>query len=189
MEEMHSPVLMSFGHCSTCDREADFVAHKSWLRDNFLCTNCGSLPRERALMWVIDTYLPNWRDLIIHESSPVNRGVSARLTKECPQYISTQFIPGHEPGCLVGGIRCENLEALTFADETIDLHVSQDVLEHVFHPSKVFREIARTLKPGGMHIFTVPLVNKNSPSKRRSQIHNGEIIYFEPEKYHGSPIR
>ena len=30
------------------------------------------------------------------------------------------------------GVRCENLEALTFADSSIDLHVSQDVFEHLF---------------------------------------------------------
>ena len=88
----------------------------------------------------------------------------------------------------MGKFRCENLEALSFADESIDLHITQDVLEHVFHPSKVFKEIARTLKPGGMHICTVPLVNKCMPSKLRARINNNEIVYLEPEKYHGNPV-
>jgi SAM-dependent methyltransferase len=188
MEDVSVPVLKSFGHCSTCDREVDFVSYKAWLRDSFLCSNCGSLPRERALMLVIDTYFPAWRDSVIHESSPVDRGASLRLAKECSQYVPTQYLPDHQPGCLIGGMRCENLEALTFSDETIDLHVTQDVLEHVFHPSKVFSEISRTLRPGGMHIFTVPLVKKNSPSKPRARINDGEIIYLEPAMYHGSPI-
>ncbi len=186
--KMNPPVLKSSGHCSTCDCEVDFVAYDTWLRDHFVCSNCGSIPRERALMVVIDTYFPNWRDSIIHESSPFNRGASVRLAKECSKYLTSQFLPEHSPGSIVGGIRCENLEALTFADESIDLHITQDVLEHVFHPSKVFSEIARTLKPGGMHIFTVPLVNKSSPSKLRVGINNDKIVHLAPEIYHGNPI-
>jgi len=188
MKDINSAVLKSFGHCSTCDSEVDFVAYDAWLRDHFVCSNCGSIPRERALMHVIDTYFPKWRDSIIHESSPGNRGASMRLAKECSHYIPSQFFSDHSPGSIVEGMRCENLEALTFANETIDLHITQDVLEHVFHPSKVFSEIARTLKPGGMHIFTVPLVNKSNASKRRARINNDEIMYLEPEIYHGNPI-
>ena len=37
-------------------------------------------------------------------------------------------------------------------------------MEHIFDPSKAFSEIARTLKTGGAHIFTVPLINKNKPT-------------------------
>jgi len=139
-------------------------------------------------MQVIDAYFPNWRDAIIHESSPGNRGASVRLAKECSRYIPSQYFCNHSPGSVVGGMRSESLEMLTFQDESIDLHVTQDVLEHVFHPSKVFSEIARTLKPGGMHIFTTPLVNKNRPSKLRARIDNGEILYLEPESYHGNPV-
>jgi SAM-dependent methyltransferase len=105
-----------------------------------------------------------------------------------PLYIPSQYFPDQEPGSIVGAIRCENLEALTFDDESIDLHVTQDVLEHVFHPSEVFKEIARTLKPGGMHICTVPLVNKGKPSTLRARIENKEIVYVEPEQYHGNPV-
>lgn len=95
--------------------------------------------------------------------------------------ISLLIFPDQAPGSIVGKFRCENLEALTFADESIDLHVTQDVLEHVFHPSKVFSEIARTLKPGGAHIFTVPLVNKHKPSKLRARVSDdGQIVHIEP---------
>lgn len=31
---------------------------------------CGSLPRERALMYVTELFYPNWVDRRIHESSP-----------------------------------------------------------------------------------------------------------------------
>jgi SAM-dependent methyltransferase len=140
-------------------------------------------------MLTIETYFPGWRSLTIHESSPGNRGASRRLSEECSQYIPSQFFPDHKLGTMVGKFRCENLEALTFADNSIDLHVTQDVLEHVFHPSKVFSEIARTLRPGGAHIFTVPMVNKYKPSKLRARVgDDGQILHLEPPVYHVNPI-
>lgn len=188
MSNLPPPIFQISGHCPTCNSEVDFIARNTWFRDHLTCEMCGSIPRERALMVVIDSYFPNWRDSVIHESSPGNRGASVRLAAECSQYIPSQYFPDQTPGTLVGEMRCENLEALSFADESIDLHVSQDVLEHVFHPGKVFQEIARTLKPGGMHICTVPLVNKEKPSKLRARIENNEIIHLTPEMYHGNPI-
>ena len=182
------PLIENTGYCPTCDQDVTFIAHNEWYRDHYLCTNCGSLPRERALMATIETYCPNWRTLSIHESSPSDRGASKRLASESPHYIPSQYFPDQEPGSLVGNMRCEDLEALSFNDESIDLHITQDVLEHVFHPSKVFKEIARTLKPGGMHICTVPLVNKETPSTLRARIENNDIVYLEPEQYHGNPV-
>lgn len=53
-----------------------------------------------------------------------------------------------------------------------------------------FKEIARTLKAGGMHIFTVPLVNKESPTQITPQAGvDGQIIHLiDPPEYHGNPI-
>jgi Methyltransferase domain len=183
-----SPVLQSSGYCITCDQTVDFVATYSWLRDHFKCTSCGSIPRERALMQVIDSYFPHWRAAKIHESSPGGRGASARLAKDCAGYQTSQYFPAHSPGTMVEGIRCENLENLTYPDEYFDLHITQDVLEHVFHPSRVFKEIARTLKPGGMHIFTVPLVNKHAASNIRAKLEDGKIVHLAEDIYHGNPI-
>jgi SAM-dependent methyltransferase len=183
------PVLKNSGYCPTCEQQVTFIARDAWLRDNYLCSNCGSIPRERALMETIDARFPDWRSFTIHESSPVRRGATKRISRECPQYIPSQFFLDQTPGSMVRNVRCENLEALTFADESIDLHITQDVMEHVFHPSKVFSEIARTLKPGGAHVFTVPIMNKRKPSTVRARISdNGEITHLAPPVYHGNPI-
>ncbi|MBC7490504.1 MAG: class I SAM-dependent methyltransferase [Glaciimonas sp.] len=182
-------ILESEGYCSTCNQMVSFVAKNAWLRDHFFCTKCGSIPRERALMHVIEQFYPNWRDLIIHETSPGNRGASVRLAQECKNYIPSQFFLGQKLGAIYSGMRCENLEALSFDDESIDLHISQDVMEHIFHPDKAFKEVARTLKPGGAHIFTVPLMNKTKKSERwASQNKAGKIIYHHEPEYHGNPI-
>ena len=184
------PIFQTPGHCPTCNCDVVFAAYDTWFRDSFVCTNCGSIPRERALMAVVDSYFPRWREAVIHESSPVERGASLRIFRECPQYIPSQYFPDQAPGAVVGALRCENLEAMSFPDASIDLHITQDVLEHVFHPSLVFKEVARTLKPGGMHICTVPIVNKHVPSQMRARMdaRTGEVVHLQPEQYHGSPV-
>jgi SAM-dependent methyltransferase len=182
-------VLESRGYCPICERPSTFTSRHSWLRDHFTCEHCHSIPRERALMAVLQRSYPNWRELKIHESSPGQRGTSPKLSRECLHYVSSQYFPNRATGTLVNGVRCENLEALTFADASIDLHVTQDVLEHVPRPDKAFAEIARTLKPGGAHIFTVPIVNRSTESKMRIAIdESGEITHLAPPEYHGNPV-
>lgn len=183
------PFLESKGYCHTCCQTVRFCSMKKWLRDNFICTNCGSIPRERALMRVIDERCPKWREFVLHESSPAARGASNRLRTECGAYIASNYSPDYPPGSTEpGGTRVENLEALTFSDSSVDLHVTQDVLEHVFDPAAAFREIERTLKPGGMHIFTVPLVRGDKPSVTRASTQGGSIVHHLPAQYHGNPI-
>jgi hypothetical protein len=178
------------GYCYACGRDTSFVAHKSWWRDHYVCIHCGSIPRERAIMYCTENFFPDWRYLIIHESSPVDRGASKRLRLEAKNYIPSQYYPDIPTGTIHELVRCENLEKLTFEDNSIDLHISQDVFEHIFDPAQAFREIARTLKPGGAHIFTTPLVNKNSPTEWCARMSPDGIIehLISPPEYHGNPV-
>lgn len=184
------PKFQNSGYCYACGQEASFVAYEDWWRDHYVCVHCGSIPRERATMYCIEKFFPNWKDLIIHESSPVNRGTSERLRLETKDYIPSQYFPDIPTGTLYSSFRCENFEKLTFLDNSIDLHISQDVFEHIFDPAQAFREIARTLKPGGAHIFTTPLVNKNSPTEWCARLlQDGTIEHLIPHpEYHGNPV-
>ena len=178
------------GFCYACNRTTQFTAKKDWWRDHYVCDHCGSIPRERAVMYCIEKFYPGWQAKVIHESSPVFRGTSLRLKGEAKEYLPTQYFPGIARGVTHRGFRNEDLEQLTFEDQSIDLHITQDVFEHIFDPAQAFREIARTLKPGGAHIFTTPLVRKNSPTKwcaRRNE--NGTIEHLiNPPEYHGNPV-
>jgi len=177
------------GYCNICQKNVIFQSETEWLRDNFKCGNCKSIPREIALMRVIETYYPNFRMLLIHESSPANRGVSSKLKAECPGYVGTQFFSDVKLGEYKNNVRCENLESLTYKNNEFDLHITQDVMEHVFDTPKAFSEINRTLKPGGAHIFTVPLVKRVVPSELRAKRDEfGYVVHLLPEVYHGNPV-
>lgn len=177
------------GECPCCEQKVNFIARNSWLRDNFRCDTCNSIPRERALIQVIKNEYPNWKNLKIHESSPGNRGHSITLKTQAAGYTESQFFVNEPLGKLVNGVQNENLEELTFNDETFDLVVTSDVMEHIYNPEKAFKEIHRVLKPGGAHIFSVPLINKHKKTQRwANKGSNGEPEFlFEPE-WHGNPI-
>jgi glycosyltransferase involved in cell wall biosynthesis len=179
------------GLCPICEKNVTFTAKNSWLRDHYLCSGCRSIPRERAIMHVIQQRYPNWRDLRIHESSPGSRGASVKLRKQCKHYIASQYDPelGFGNTHPSHGYRSEDLEKQTFHDEFFDIVVTQDVMEHIFDAGAAFRDIHRTLKPGGAHIFTTPLINKNKSTQQwAKRLPDGTIDYLKPPEYHGNPM-
>jgi SAM-dependent methyltransferase len=181
---MAGPVL---GRCPICEKRTVFVKTGPWLRDEFLCYRCRSIPRQRALIRVLQTRFPNWRQLRIHESSP-GGPASGKLARECRAYIGTHFFPGVAPGESKNSFRCENLERQTFDDGSFDLVVTGDVFEHVLDPGPAFCEIGRTLRPGGAHVFTVPWFWWKETLIRAVRKEDGTIAYREPPDYHGNPI-
>lgn len=141
-------------------------------------------------MAALQMYYPTWREAKIHEGSPVWIGPSKKFFKDSPQYSWSYYTPDCETGKNhpAEGWRNENLEAMTFPAESFDLFITQDVFEHVFEPHRAIAEIARVLRPGGMHICTVPIVNGTAPSKRRARLTHDGIEHFTEPSYHGDPI-
>lgn len=172
------------GRCPICEAPARFVAEQAWLRDHYRCVACNSIPRQRALTHLLSLLRPDWKTLDIHESSP-----SMWFFREhCPNYSFSYFFREVTPGDSQNGARCENLEQLTFPDESFDVFITQDVLEHVFAPDRALAEISRVLRPGGMHIFTTPKHQDLLQSRQRAQRENGQVIYLMEAVYHGDPI-
>jgi len=175
------------GYCPVCERKTLFIENGPWLRDNYLCVKCNSIPRERALVHAINTFIPGWTDMKVHESSPgtVN---STYISKKCKDYSYSHYFPDTECGSYENGVRCENLEKLTFDDGSMDISITQDVFEHIIDPHKAFREIGRVLRPGGLHVFTVPMHKEFEKSRPGIKLENGNIINMMEPVYHGNLI-
>ena len=176
-----------YGYCPVCVSPTRFIARHPWFRDHYCCEKCGSIPRQRAVMLVLEDLYPNWSQLDIHESSPAGP-VSERIARDCPKYVATHCFPGIKRGAVHEGFRCEDLEAMTFPDQSFDLVITQDVFEHVFDYRRGFREVMRTVRSGGAHVFTTPKYKGLTRSQDRAARKNGQVVHlFEPE-YHGNPI-
>jgi SAM-dependent methyltransferase len=76
---------------------------------------------------------------------------------------------------------------MSFPDGEFDLVISQDVFEHVLRPELAFSEICRTMKPGGVHIFTLPLYRGNKTVTRATATPEGVQYVHEPI-FHGNPV-
>jgi hypothetical protein len=175
------------GYCPICERRTVFCREGAWLRDQFKCFRCFSIPRWRAVVCVLDSFFANWRDLSIHESSP-GGAASEKLARECGGCVQTHWFPDVPPGEQRNGYRCEDLERQTFPDASFDLVVTQDVFEHVLDPGRGFAEIARTLKPGGAHVFTIPWYFWKPTLVRATRDESGNVRHHAKPDYHGNPV-
>ncbi len=110
---------------------------------------------------------------------PDSRGTLHNLLQKYPRYIFSEFFPQNPLGTRVNGILNEDLQRLTFHSNQFDLILTQDVFEHIQDPFLAFREIKRVLKPGGIHLFTVPLYGEHSVTRIDK---TGKKIL--PDEYH-----
>ncbi len=172
------------GYCPICSSGTIFIVQGEWLRDQYICQRCGSIPRQRALVELLKQVRPDWKTAAIHESSPCLKG----FERQCAAYTYSHFFEGVPSGCSKNGERCENLEALTFPDRAFDIFITQDVLEHVFRPERVLAEIMRVLDHNGIHIFTVPKHKTLLKSRQRAERIQGEIKHLLPPEYHLNPF-
>jgi SAM-dependent methyltransferase len=67
--------------------------------------------------------------------------------------VVSEYFPDTPLGAEKNGVQCQNLEALTFKDNSFDLVITEDVLEHVVNVRKALSEIHRVLKQGRLSYF------------------------------------
>ncbi len=117
-------------------------------------------------------------------------GAIGGVLLDVPGYQSSEYFDDVEPGaCSAAGIRCEDVQALTFPENHFDFVISQDVFEHVPDIKQGFSEIWRVLKPGGYHVFTIPYHRNTPHSVVRAAMVGSEIKHILEPAYHGDPVR
>lgn len=180
------------GYCPICEHDAVFIAKGQWLRGTLFCQSCenGSTPRERAFALVLNEMFPQWREQRIHESSPINRGISAKIFRQAKNLLRSQYYHDSPLGEYRDGFRNEDLQKLTLADDSFDLFFSLDVFEHIPEPALATEEIYRTLKPGGAMLCTFPVRKYQvTDMEYRARIKaDGSIIHLKDPEYHGNPV-
>jgi SAM-dependent methyltransferase len=176
--------LWRIRRCGCCHRVTLFLTN-SRAAETRTCLFCSANERYELLAAEIETMFGNVLEtksaLELDPHSPLRSLLSGA---RC--YKRTFYDAGTKGGSeRADGALCEDITCLSFGDESFDLIVSSDVLEHVPMLEKAFRETIRVLKPGGAHLFTVP---PRPCTRRRAEIVDGEIRHLEAPDYHKDPL-
>jgi SAM-dependent methyltransferase len=182
--------------------ESDRSAQKlSLLRENLQCGECQSWQRIRALAHGIIAECNARQKLeatsIRQLASSLNGidildtdsfGIIGRLLRGKPNYKVSDYRPDLPPGKMSNGAYNVNLEKIPFDDGSFDMIISTEVLEHVRDPKIAHSEVFRCLKPGGVHIFTVPFDHSSCSTRTLIDASSPTDIYLELPQIHGDSL-
>ena len=202
------------GYCNVCGKLSRFFYKEVELwRESLNCEHCHTTSRYRSIaqgiLRAISELTGNealslatlpcagTKKLHVYDTQPpfYGRGCAYPLPDllKATGWIEvelSQYKPNKPFGeVLAGGVTNQNLECLTFPDESLDLVITSDVMEHVRLDDRAHREIYRVLKPGGIYIFTVPHDRSLEQTMIRVQVDDPDdstkdMHLLEPE-YHG----
>jgi SAM-dependent methyltransferase len=179
------------GYCLACDAPARFVADwrssvqgvPNW-RERLQCPACGLNNRQRFVAHLVRE--SGARDVYLYEQiTPFWEWAERAL----PGAVGSEYLgPDVAPGAVVKGVRHEDALALTIADDSLDLIVSNDVFEHVPDIDAALAEAARVLRAGGRMLFSVPFHSDRELTTQRAKLEAGELIELAPPEHHGNPV-
>jgi SAM-dependent methyltransferase len=193
------------GFCEVCKRAVNFeIDYQSsvldyngnpWpnFRERQICPLCNLNSRQRlAISFIENTINSSLKKeeltlYLMEQITPVFN--QAKKMFDSGNLIGSEFIgPDIEGGKIINGVRHEDVENLSLSKESIDIIVSNDVMEHVNDPIKGFEEIFRVLKKGGRFFLTIPFWYMSENNVVRAKIINGQIEYYSPKLYHQNPM-
>ncbi len=178
---------LKWHHCAVCDARRPMLK----LADNEIslrCIICRSTSITLSLVQILKEVKPGGEGNTCYELSA--RGPLLNyLRTHYPQVSCSEFYEQISPGEIYNGVQCQDVQCLTYADQSFDLCTSTEVFEHVPDDQKGFSEIYRILKPGGTFVFTVPLGKAAQTVERVSRNSSGEIKHHLPPEYHLDPVR
>jgi len=153
-------------------------------REGHICSTCQMSKRVRMLLWSIRRLFPASSGLRVLHFNQINYLSPALRT--LGDVTETCYQQGLERGAKVGELVNEDICQLTFPSNHFDLAIHSETLEHLFDFRKGLNEVERVLKPGGVQIYTVPLLHSRSTRQRMQQAADGRMLHLLPTSYHGN---
>ncbi len=176
---------MNFHSCKLCGWKFHIKTYDDEM--GVRCTRCGSSAVTQSLGQVINPFIQTEQQLKIYELS--SRGAFVRYLQSTHHEITlSEYLDDVPLGSYKDGVMCQDVQCLTFDDESFDICTSLEVFEHVEDDMKGFKEVYRVLKPAGKIIFTVPM-NLNDNTVERTKLVNGQREQILPPEYHSDNLR
>jgi SAM-dependent methyltransferase len=151
------------------------------------CLHCAASAITLSMVAVLRAERPALASERVYELS--SRGpLFAFLRGAVRDLTFSEYFDDVAPGEWRGGVQCQDIHRLTYADASFDLVTSTEVFEHVADDRRGFAELRRVLRPGGAFIFTVPIEDAERTVERAVQ-RDGAIEHLLPPAYHDDRIR
>lgn len=171
-------MIVSREKCFVCGQIQDFLIDDgATLFREAKCKNCGATIRNSDTSREILDFLNTGKECLcdvsgtdLSEKLILNTCSSGSIhdaLKKCETYICSEYFETVSSGEYLNGVLSVDLMKMPFPDNSLDLIISEDVFEHIYDYEAAFAEIYRVLKPGGAHIFTVP-IHDGRRTERRS---------------------
>jgi SAM-dependent methyltransferase len=167
--------------CGCCRRLTLVVALGAADEYRF-CLRCRANLRYELLAEYLRATVEDWSALRVVELDP--HSPLRPLLSGAGSYTRSFYDPDGGPADSRDGAEWQDATALTLPDESVDLLVSSDVLEHIPDLPKALAESRRVLKPGGRHVFTVP---PRPRTVRRASVRDGEVVHHLEPEVHRDP--
>lgn len=194
------------GFCNISGVATTFTLRSENFREDLVADVSQSINRHRQVICALSLALfgsPNFSlaEIVVYINEKQLRVYSADAYSPMFLFLKAQldpalfiyseyFGPEYKSGEMINGIRHEDLQATSFADESFDIILTCDVFEHIPNAIIAEREVVRMLKANGIYCFTVPYIPDGDGDLILAEAAgDGEIQYFAEPQYHGDPVR
>lgn len=162
-------------------------------REGQICMSCGASLRVRHLAATVVAWLKEQggrasnaaaarregllTDVQIAEIN--NCGALHKQLVGIPSLAYSEYLPENQ------AVQHEDMVRLSYPNESFDLVLHSETLEHTPDVDRALAEIHRVLKPGGVTIFTAPMVRDGRDTLVRAIEVDGATQHLLPPTHHG----
>ncbi len=149
----------------------------------------GITTRHRAVILSLQAALNLLSGRVQVYASEAVSPLSMRLRDHLEDFVGSEYLPAASDRASHPTVMHQDVLDFTFADESFDVYISCDVLEHVPDIKRAVNEAARILKPGGILLGTVPFAGGRTETIIRAEMSPDGIRHIDEPQYHGNPTR
>ena len=137
------------------------------------CPQCGSIARDRFLLWCFTARAGKMRGARVIETSPRLGGEYRSYMQRWFSYRTSDFdLSAHR-----GDIQLD-LQAIDLPDASVDVILTPHVLEHVPDTERALAELFRVIAPGGRMYLQIPLVYGATAAPTTPEFHADNTPVF-----------